>query len=139
MFYFSVTIIETVLESEDEHLQIGCSNERTELDKEVIERMERQLREKELIKTLKAEKLINCMQSIITHDNPCLREYLNKSCKKTAKSKFTDPKGLSNLSEVSKFFLNVDINEFRGRVSCKAKNVDEKQGCVTNFRSRIKV
>ena len=124
--HFSLCTLQTVIKKSPslilthEH-QENISNEE---DRTLLSNFEHDLEKQKLLKALSTDKIVACLKSLFTNNFTDLRVFVNKSCKEAAYAKFTDPKGVETLSEIAKFYLNIDIDEFRDEVTKKQTKME---------------
>ena len=68
------------------------------------------LERKGLLKDLSAVKISRTIKAVIDASEPYFRYVLCKRCSAVLKEKFKDLHGSSTIKEVSKFFLNADVD-----------------------------
>jgi len=93
-------------------------------EKDLLWSIEQDLEKQKLLKALSPDKMATCLKSLFTNNFTDLKTFVNKSCRKAAYAKFTDPKGGDTLSEITKFYLNIDIDEFRDEVTKKQTKME---------------
>ena len=78
---------------------------------EKVDRTSEILQEKQLQKALKVSHIVGTIKEIIDTRYPCFRYATNKQCASLIREKLQDSTGSNSIKEVSKFCLNLDLDE----------------------------
>ena len=80
---------------------------------EACEEMEKRLKQNGFVKNVKPAKVADIIREIINAKTAFYRYYGSRACSAAIQEKLIDDRGLKTQTEVTKFFLNTDLEDIR--------------------------